>query len=83
MKAIFSDADVALAVKEAIKEGEVNHFLIKPNKIPKDAYYPNMGTIGQRIRRKAFKAGTDGFSMAYPKNDMLSKFKNHKSIGHY
>jgi hypothetical protein len=42
-----------------------------------------MGTIGQRIRRKAFKAGTDGFSMAYPKNDLLSKFNRHKNIGHY
>ena len=83
MKAMFSDADVALAVTDAIKTGDVTHVRIKPNKIPKDAYYPNMGTIGQRIRRKAFKAGTDGFSMAYPKNDMMSKFKNHKSIGHY
>jgi len=65
----------ALAAKSAV--------VIKANKIPKGVHYPNMGTIGSRIRRKAFKAGTSGFSMAYPKNDLLSKFKNHKSIGHY
>jgi hypothetical protein len=82
MKANFSDLDVAVAVCEAILDGN-RPVTIKANKIPKDAHYPNMGTIGQRIRRKAFKAGTDGFSMAYPKNDLLSKFNHHKSIGHY
>ena len=82
MKAMFSDADVAAAVTDAISDGAVVT-MVKANKIPKDTYYPNMGVIAGRIRRKAYKTGTDGFSMAYPKNDMLSKFKNHKSIGHY
>jgi hypothetical protein len=82
MKAIFSDADVAAAVKDAICDG-VHVQKIKANKIPKDTYYPNMCSIEQRIYRKAYKSGTDGFSMAYPKNDLLSKFNQHKSIGHY
>jgi len=82
MKANFSDLDVAVAVCEAILDGN-RPVTIKAKKIPKETRYANFSVIEQRIRRKAYKAGTDGFSMAYPKTDLLSKFNQHKSIGHF
>lgn len=82
LKAQFDNFDVEMAIAEAVASG-VEVVTIKANKIPKDTYYPNIGAIQQKVRRKAYKTGTSGFSMAYPKNDLLSKFSQHKSIGHY
>ncbi len=81
IRAEFDNVSVEAAIAEALTAKSA--VVIKANKIPKGVHYPNMGTIGSRIRRKAFKAGTAGFSMAYPKNDLLSKFNYHKSTGHY
>ena len=81
-KAQFSDQDIKEAMVEAAISG-IPVVVVKANKPPKDTYYPNMCAIQQKIRRKAYKTGTSGFSMAYPKNDLLSKFHQHKSVGHY
>jgi len=82
VKAQFDNFDVEMAIAEAVAAG-VEVVKVKANKIPKATYYPNMCSIQQKIRRKAHKTGTSGFSMSYPKNDLLSKFSQHKSIGHY
>jgi len=82
VKAQFGAEDIEMAIAEAVAAG-VEVVKVKANKIPKDTYYPNMCAIQQKIRRKAYKTGTSGFSMAYPKNDLLSKFHQHKNIGHY
>jgi hypothetical protein len=81
-KAQFDNEAIAAAISEAIACG-AEIVKLKANKIPKGTYYPNMCAIQQKIRRKSFKSGTSGFSMSYPKNDLLSKFHQHKNIGHY
>ena len=82
LKAQFDNFDVEMAIAEAVASG-VEIVTVKANKIPKATYYPNVCAIQQKARRKAYKTGTSGFSMAYPKNDLLSKFSQHKSTGHY
>jgi len=82
VKAQFDNSDVQNAIADALASG-VEIVTVKANKIPKATYYPNVCAIQQKARRKAYKTGTSGFSMAYPKNDLLSKFSQHKSIGHY
>lgn len=82
VKAQFDNSDVQNAIAEAVASG-VEIVTVKANKIPKATYYPNVCAIQQKARRKAYKTGTSGFSMSYPKNDLLSKFSQHKSIGHY
>jgi hypothetical protein len=83
LKAQFDNFDVEMAIADAVASG-VEIVTVKANKIPKGTYYPNIASdSSEESGRKAYKTGTSGFSMAYPKNDLLSKFSQHKSIGHY
>lgn len=49
--------------------------VIKSRKAPKP--------LARAKSSKGFVSGTSGFSMGYPKSDLLSKFTGHKSTGHF
>lgn len=69
IKAQFSSKELASAINEA--EAKV----IKRRKAPK--------LVMSAKSSKGFKSGTSGFSMGYPKADLMGKFCFHKSVGHY
>lgn len=65
----FSNKDLA----EAILAAPVT--VVRNRKAPKP--------LARAKSSKGFVSGTSGFSMGYPKSDLLSKFTGHKSTGHF